>query len=107
MLLFSPAYPGKPVYRFAVEVMQCAVQSCKTYSSHEDHLHIHGLHRLYILIHLMLHGSEQVKRRCRWLLSFADGELAQLPDSPDDPFHGQRIDGNTLGGLPRPQKATV
>ena len=55
----------------------------------------------------MLHGSEQVKRRCRWLLSFADGELAQLPDSPEDPFHGQRIDGNTLGGLPRPLKATL
>ncbi|CAK0785800.1 hypothetical protein CVIRNUC_009011 [Coccomyxa viridis] len=41
--------------------------------------------------------SQQVKKRCRWLLTFAEGELAELPGRPDDPFGGQRIDGNTLG----------
>jgi histone-lysine N-methyltransferase SETD3 len=56
---------------------------------------------------VMLRGSEQVKRRCRWVLSFADRELIQLPGSPEDPFHGRRIDGNTLGGLPRPLLATL
>lgn len=101
------AYSGVPVHTFAVEVMQCAVQSCETHYSHEDHSHTHGLWSLQRLICVTLHGSEQVKRRCRWLLSFADGELAQLPDSPEDPFHGRRIDGNTLGGLPRPLKASV
>ena len=41
-----------------------------------------------------------MKKRCRWLLTFAEGELAELPGRPDDPFSGQRIDGNTLGMPP-------
>ena len=41
--------------------------------------------------------SEQVKRRCRWLATFAQLELAQLPGSAADPFRGQLVDGNALG----------
>lgn len=44
-----------------------------------------------------LHCSQQVKRRCRWLVSFADGELAHMASSSGDPFHGLHIDANMLG----------
>ena len=41
--------------------------------------------------------SEQVKKRCRWLASFARDELSRLPGSADDPFMGQAVDANALG----------
>ncbi len=50
-------------------------------------------------MHVLL-CSQQVKRRCRWLVSFADGELADAASSSGDPFEGQRIDANMLGGAP-------
>ena len=44
-------------------------------------------------------GSEQVKKRCRWLLSFSSGELAQQC-AVDDPFGGMTVDANALGAVP-------
>ena len=41
--------------------------------------------------------SEQVKRRCRWLATYARDELARLPGTAADPFCGQRVDANALG----------
>ena len=44
--------------------------------------------------------SEQVKRRCRWLATFARDELSRVPGSLDDPFQGQLVDANALGEAP-------
>ncbi len=52
-----------------------------------------------LIVHVLL-CSQQVKRRCRWLVSFADGELSDVASSLGDPFEGQRIDANMLGGCP-------
>ncbi|KAL4519701.1 hypothetical protein Ndes2526B_g01726 [Nannochloris sp. 'desiccata'] len=42
--------------------------------------------------------TEQVKRRCRWLLSFATEILAPIRGDPlKDPFNGVEIDANALG----------
>ncbi|BDA46705.1 probable actin-histidine N-methyltransferase [Coccomyxa sp. Obi] len=41
--------------------------------------------------------SEQVKKRCRWLLSFSSEHLSALPGSPADPFKGTPVDANILG----------
>lgn len=38
---------------------------------------------------------EQVKKRCRWLLQFSQGPLAQ--QGGDDPLHGADVDANALG----------
>ena len=48
----------------------------------------------------VLHCSQQVKRRCRWLVSFAEEELAHMASRSEDPFEGQHIDANMLGGRP-------
>ena len=39
-----------------------------------------------------------MKKRCRWLLSFSSGELAQRP-AAGDPFAGTSVDANALGAL--------
>jgi len=41
--------------------------------------------------------TEQVKRRCRWLLNFSKDVLAPLPGTQADPFEGVAIDANALG----------
>jgi histone-lysine N-methyltransferase SETD3 len=42
--------------------------------------------------------TEQVKRRCRWLLRFANEVLAPIRGNPaEDPFDGVAIDANALG----------
>jgi Rubisco LSMT substrate-binding/SET domain len=42
--------------------------------------------------------TEQVKRRCRWLLSFASESLAPIRgNEAQDPFEGVEIDANALG----------
>ncbi|GLC45812.1 hypothetical protein PLESTM_001782700 [Pleodorina starrii] len=41
--------------------------------------------------------SQQVQKRCRWLYSFSQQVLAQLPGSPEDPFDGVTVDINALG----------
>ncbi len=43
--------------------------------------------------------SEQVKKRCRWLLSFSSEHLSALPGSPADPFLGTPVDANILGAI--------
>ena len=39
----------------------------------------------------------QVKRRCRWLLSFSQTTLAEVRGTAADPFGGAAIDANALG----------
>ena len=41
--------------------------------------------------------TEQVKRRCRWLLGFANDVLTPLRGTPADPFQETNIDANALG----------
>lgn len=41
--------------------------------------------------------SEQVKKRCRWLLSFSSEHLSGLPGSSADPFQGTPVDANIMG----------
>jgi histone-lysine N-methyltransferase SETD3 len=41
--------------------------------------------------------TEQVKRRCRWLLSFSQQALAPIRGSEADPFGGAEVDANALG----------
>jgi hypothetical protein len=41
--------------------------------------------------------SEQVKKRCRWMLSFASGPLAAAAAGADAPFGGAAVDANSLG----------
>jgi histone-lysine N-methyltransferase SETD3 len=48
--------------------------------------------------------GEQVKKRCRWLLTFAAGPLAKataaavaLPPGETPPFAGAAVDANALG----------
>jgi hypothetical protein len=41
--------------------------------------------------------TQQVKKRCRWLLSFAKEELAPLAGDAGGPFGGAAIDANALG----------
>lgn len=41
--------------------------------------------------------TEQVKRRCRWLLAFAQRELAAARRGGGDPFGGADVDANALG----------
>lgn len=42
---------------------------------------------------------EQVKKRCRWLLSFAGGALGEVAKGAEHPFQGAHIDANALGML--------
>mmetsp|Transcript_24988 Transcript_24988/g.54325 ORF Transcript_24988/g.54325 Transcript_24988/m.54325 type:complete len:401 (+) Transcript_24988:697-1899(+) len=41
--------------------------------------------------------SEQVKKRCKWLYEFSQNNLAKLPETPEDPFSGVKVDINALG----------
>lgn len=41
--------------------------------------------------------TEQVKRRCRWLLSFASGPIANAAAEEAPPFAGATVDANALG----------
>lgn len=41
--------------------------------------------------------TQQVQKRCRWLSSFSQEVLANLPGSAADPFGGVMIDINALG----------
>lgn len=39
----------------------------------------------------------QVKKRCRWLLTFTQQALAPVRGTADDPFGGAEVDANALG----------
>ncbi|KAL4434341.1 hypothetical protein ABPG75_000782 [Micractinium tetrahymenae] len=41
--------------------------------------------------------TEQVKKRCRWLLSFTQQVLGPLRGTDRDPFEGAEVDANALG----------
>ncbi|GLI58700.1 hypothetical protein VaNZ11_000451, partial [Volvox africanus] len=41
--------------------------------------------------------TQQVQKRCRWLLSFSQQVLAKLPGTPEDPYGGVMVDINALG----------
>jgi hypothetical protein len=52
--------------------------------------------------------TEQVKKRCRWLLGFARDVLAPIRGKAEDPFEGAEVDANALGwALVRPLLALV
>lgn len=49
------------------------------------------------LLQLSPPAHPQVKKRCRWLVSFAQDALQPIRGSQADPFDGAEVDANALG----------